>query len=225
MAKTSQKVPFFDDSGRWSEILNSTLWKQYFLVSAISLLVEIIIGIRRKQFWEKAHLLMDNWFPVSGNHIFSPFFGDPCQFFFLSAGKIFFKEIVIFGYWKQILELTMVSTSRKKVKVVNKRRQFPIDRNSDSTSQNEGLSNNIRFHYAKRLFHWQEYLKTPKKWFPTGERLLYKNEATSFWIIVSTSTTFALNKRTLSRKSVSTRRNEAFDKKSVPTSWKNCFYC
>ena len=167
MAKTSQKVPFFDDSGRWSEILNSTLWKQYFLVSAISLLVEIIIGIRRKQFWEKAHLLMDNWFPVSGNHIFSPFFGDPCQFFFLSAGKIFFKEIVIFGYWKQILELIMVSTSRKKVKVVNKRRQFPIDRNSDSTSQNEGLSNNIRFHYAERLL---SLAGIPKKLLKNGSQ-------------------------------------------------------
>ena len=34
--------------------------------------------------------------------------------------------------------------------------------------------------------------------------------------MVFTSTKLALNKRTLSRKSVSTRRNEAFDKKSQP---------
>ena len=75
----------------------------------------------------------------------------------------------------------MVSTSREKVKVVNKRRQFPIDRNSDSTSQNEGLSKNIRFHYAERLLSLARIpKKTRKKWFPIGERLLYKNDSTSF---------------------------------------------
>ena len=43
--------------------------------------------------------------------------------------------------------------------------------------------------------------------------------------MVSTSTKFVLNKRTLSRKSVSTSQNEAFDKMSVSTSSKNCFRC
>ena len=43
----------------------------------------------------------------------------------------------------------MVSTSRKKA--VNKRILFPIDRNSDSTSQNEGFVKKIRFHYAEKL--------------------------------------------------------------------------
>ena len=61
----------------------------------------------------------------------------------------------------------MVSTSRKKVKVVNKRRQFPIDRNSDSTSQNEGLSNNIRFHYAERLL---SLAGIPKKLLKNGSQ-------------------------------------------------------
>ena len=42
--------------------------------------------------------------------------------------------------------------------------------------------------------------------------------------MVSTSTKLALNKRTLSKKSVSTRRNEAFDKKSVSASWRRIFY-
>ena len=46
----------------------------------------------------------------------------------------------------------MVSTSRKKVKVVNKRRQFPIDRNSDSTSQNGGLSKNTFPLHGKAAF-------------------------------------------------------------------------
>ena len=43
----------------------------------------------------------------------------------------------------------MVSTSRKKV--VNKRILFPMNRNSDSSSQNEVFIKNIRFHYAAKL--------------------------------------------------------------------------
>ena len=43
----------------------------------------------------------------------------------------------------------MVSTSRKKA--VNKKMLFSIDRNSDSTSQNEGFVKKIRFHYAEKL--------------------------------------------------------------------------
>ena len=43
----------------------------------------------------------------------------------------------------------MVSTSRKKA--ANKRILFPIDRNSDSTSQNEGFVKKTRFHYAEKL--------------------------------------------------------------------------
>ena len=43
----------------------------------------------------------------------------------------------------------MVSPSRRKA--LNKRILFPIDRNSDSTSQNEGFVKKIRFHYAGKL--------------------------------------------------------------------------
>ena len=43
--------------------------------------------------------------------------------------------------------------------------------------------------------------------------------------MLSTSKKFALNKRTLNRKSVSSRQNEAFDKKSMSISRKNCFHC
>ena len=68
----------------------------------------------------------------------------------------------------------MVSTSRKKT--VNKRILFTIDKNSDSTSQNEGFVKKIRFHYAKKLLSPAERSKkTRKKWLPiVGERLLYK---------------------------------------------------
>ena len=40
-----------------------------------------------------------------------------------------------------------------------------------------------------------------------------------------TSSTFALNKKRLSRKTGSTRRNEALNKNSISTSWNNCFCC
>ena len=43
-----------------------------------------------------------------------------------------------------------------------------------------------------------------------------KNGSTLFWIMVFTSTKFALNKTTLSRKFVPTRRNQAFDKNPFP---------
>ena len=68
----------------------------------------------------------------------------------------------------------MVSTSRKKA--VNKRILFPIDRNSDFTSKNEGLVKNMRFHYAEKLLSPGGISKkTRKKWLPiVGERSHYK---------------------------------------------------
>ena len=68
----------------------------------------------------------------------------------------------------------MVSKSRKKT--VNKRIMFPIDRNSDSTNQNEGFVKYMRFHYVEKLLSTAGVSKkTRKKWLPTvGERLLCK---------------------------------------------------
>ena len=78
----------------------------------------------------------------------------------------------------------------------------------------------------KLLSSAEIFKKTREKWFQiVGERLLYKKGFTLVWLMVFNSTTLALSKRRLSRKSVSTRRNEAFDKKSVSTSRKNCFGC
>ena len=56
----------------------------------------------------------------------------------------------------------------KQKKAVNKRILFPIDENSDFTSQNEGFIKKIRFHYAEKLlgFKWCQIV---------GERLPYKN--------------------------------------------------
>ena len=78
----------------------------------------------------------------------------------------------------------------------------------------------------KLLSSAEIFKKTREKWFQiVGERLLYKKGFTLVWLMVFNSTTLALSKRRLSRKSVSTRRNEAFNKKSVSTSRKNCFGC
>ena len=72
----------------------------------------------------------------------------------------------------------MVSTNRKTA--VNKRILFPIDRNSDSTIQNEGFVKRICFHYAEKLLSPAGISKkTRKKWFLiVGERLHIKNDLT-----------------------------------------------
>ena len=59
----------------------------------------------------------------------------------------------------------MVSTSRKngaKEKIL-----FPINKNSDSTSQNKGFVKKTRFHYAEKLLSQPGiFEKTSKKWLP-----------------------------------------------------------
>ena len=77
------------------------------------------------------------------------FFRGTLLVFFRFSGKFLFKEILISTQRKLRLELIMVSISRKKA--VNKIILFPIDINSDSTSQNEGFVKKIRFHYAGKL--------------------------------------------------------------------------
>ena len=69
-----------------------------------------------------------------------------------------------------------IKKKKKKKKAVNKRILFPIDRNSDSTSQNEGFIKKIRFLFAEKLLSPARISKkSRKKWFPiVGERLLYK---------------------------------------------------
>ena len=105
---------------------------------------------------------------------------------------------------------------------VNKRILFPLDKNTDSTSRNEGFFyKKYVLTTRKNCFHRQEYLQiTRGKWFPMVGYSI-KNGFTSVWIMIPTRKIFALNKRALDRKSVFTRRNEAFDKKSISTSRKN----
>ena len=59
----------------------------------------------------------------------------------------------------------MVSTSKKKA--VNKTILFQIDKNSDSTSLNEGFVKKVRFHYAEKLLSPEgTSKKARKKWLP-----------------------------------------------------------
>ena len=120
--------------------------------SAISLLVETIIGIRRKQFLEKELILAGGKliFWIVQNIFFLSIFRRQLQDFFPSSGNVFFKEILISAQLKRILELK---------KAVNKKILFPIDKNSDSTSQNQGFVKKISFHYAESCYHRQKYLK------------------------------------------------------------------
>ena len=57
----------------------------------------------------------------------------------------------------------MFSTSSKKA--VHKRILFPQDKNSDSTSQNEGFVKKIRFRYVEMLPSGISIV-TRRKWFP-----------------------------------------------------------
>ena len=82
-----------------------------------------------------------SYFSANGNQFFLHFPKTPASFP-PSSGKVFVKEILVSAYWKEILELIVVSTSRKK-SCTQKNTVF--DRNSDSRSQIEGFVKKIRF--------------------------------------------------------------------------------
>ena len=113
--------------------------------------METIIGIGGKQFSKKkkkmlslasgqliSRLLKTIFFlhfsETSANHSFFP-----------SIGKVFFNEIL------HLLVETDIRTNNGFHKLENERILFPLDKNSDSISQNEGFVKNIRFHYAEKL--------------------------------------------------------------------------
>ena len=136
--------------------------------------------------------------------------------FFPSIGKVFFNEIL------HLLVETDIRTNNGFHKLENKRILFPLDKNSDSISQNEGFVKNIRFHYAEKLLSTVGISKN------NSLKMAIKNGVTLILIMVSTSTKFALNQRTLDRKSDMKMRKSGIKhsiKKSFPTSWKNCFQC
>ena len=101
-------------------------------------------------------------------------------------------------------------------KVKNTRILFPRDKMFYSTSQNERFVKYISA-TRKSCFDIFGYLETN-----IGNNLQYsersysfKNGGTLIWIMLFTSTKFALNKRTEDRKSVSIHRTSVFDKKSI----------
>ena len=86
----------------------SAYWKQYFLVSAIALLLETIIGIRRKQFWEKELIVASGQliFWLVEIIFFSIFWRLLSVIVYLpSSGSVFFNVILHFEQWKRIFWL------------------------------------------------------------------------------------------------------------------------
>ena len=106
-------------------------------------------------------------FAASGDHFFLQFSETPASFF-PSSGKVFFKEILIFRYWKRFLELIIVSTNRKKA--VNKRIVF---RQTETLIPPAKMKDSLKFYVSttrKSCFHRQEYLKKPVKMVSNNRR-------------------------------------------------------
>ena len=93
-----------------------------------------------------------------------------------------------------------ITAFNKQKKAVKKRMLFPLDKNSDSTSLNEGFVQKIGFHYAEKLP--SGIFKVMRgKWFPiVGEKLLYKK-----WLHLNLNNEKKKKKKKLDKKSVSTR--------------------
>ena len=135
--------------------------------------MEVIIGIRRGEQFSKKELII-----ASGQLIFwlkeTIFFSIfqrvlPVILFFSSGGKDVSRKCFIPASGKE----------KRKRKAANKRILFPLNKNFDSTSRNEGFVKKIRFHYAENLLSaagiFIYIYKTRRKWFPiVGERLLCK---------------------------------------------------
>ena len=137
----------------------------------------------RNDYWNKEKIVLKetahSWqrttdFPASGKHFFLHFSEIPASFFSVQWNSIFQGN----PYF-QLGEKNFRASNgfHKQKKAVNKRILFPIDRNLDSTSQNEEFVKKIRFDYAEKLLSSAEISKkTREKWFQIQEeRLLYKN--------------------------------------------------
>ena len=160
MVSTSQEIIFHQLKYGLSlkiEIHYSVLWKLCFDQSYFRL-VETIIGIRAKQFSKKELVLANGQLIFRlVETIFFSIFRRPLPVFFPSSGKSIFQGNPYL--WLVETKFSANNGFHKQKKTVNKRILSPIDRNSDSTSQNEGFVIKIRFHFVESCFHRQEYLK------------------------------------------------------------------
>ena len=100
--------------------------------------------------------------------------------------------IVLFCLVEMMFQECLPQQERK---AVNKRILFSINKSSHSTIRNEGFVKKNTFSLRQKTAF-------------TGWNIYVRNGFTLVLIMVSTSMKFALNKRTLEKKSVSTRRNE-----------------
>ena len=138
--------------------------------------METIIGIRGKKFPKKELALPSGQliFWLVETIFFFSIFRRPLTVFF----RIQWKSIFQGNPYFRLVEMVFRANNgfHNQQKAVNKRILFPIDRNSDPTSQNEGFVKRIRFHYAEKLLSPPGIsTKARKTWFPiAGEKLLYK---------------------------------------------------
>ena len=135
---------------------NSVFYKSYFSASG-SLLLEL----RRKSLF----FLVDNrcsgqWKPEA----------PASDSFFWLVETMFQENGLHFGQWKWILELIIVSASRKRS--LNKRIIFPLNKNYDSTSRNEGFITKMFPLHRKTAFKGRNVYKTRRKWFSLARKLL-----------------------------------------------------
>ena len=100
----------------------------------------------------------------------------------LAGGQLIFwqLETIFFSIFQRLLPFPPSGNNlsrkqwfpqeeRKAVNTVNKRILFPLNKNYDSTSRNEGFVKKNHFHFAKKLLPLAGV--THRKWFPVeGER-------------------------------------------------------
>ena len=117
------------------EIQYSVLWKLYFDQSYFWL-VETIIEIRGKRFSKKELILASGQLIFRLVEFFLHFSETPASSF-----SVWWKSIFQENPYFRIVETEFRANNgfHKQKKAVNKRILFLIDRNSDSTSQNEGF--------------------------------------------------------------------------------------
>ena len=129
-----------------------------FLIKAIFLLEETIIGIKGKLFSNK-NLILASGQLISPllETIFSLHFSETPDSFILSIGKVFFNKILY------LLVETDIGANNGFHKQENKIMRFPLDKNIDSISQNMGFVKKIRFYYTEKLLSSSGISKKPAK--------------------------------------------------------------
>ena len=142
---------FFNRSHIWLVEADFLSGGNCFLIAAIFLLVEAIIGIREESVF-KGKAYYCQWatdFLASGNHFLLYIF----QRFFSVQWKRYSRKSFVpasgNGFYSQQCFL------QEERKAVNQRILFSLNKKSDSIRRNEGFVRKIRFQYAEKLLYPQ----------------------------------------------------------------------